>query len=193
MKKLVSFLSAAMIAVACSLSIQSCEEKKQHEDSAEVAADENDRKFETKESEKNADLVAKSVECSYAVIELSKLAEEKATRKDVKEIAGKIKHEHEMILGELKAVAEKEGISVASGPSDKAEDKVEDLSKKDADKFDKKYVNKMIEKHKKAIDDLEDALNNDKIHGIEKEWANKTLPGLKDHLSKLEAIDKNIK
>lgn len=186
-------MSAAMIAIACSLTIQSCEEKKENKDSAEVAADENDKKFETKESEKNADLVAKSVECSYAVIELSKLAEEKAVRKDVKEIAGKIKKEHEMILVELKAVAEKEGISVASGPSDKAEDKVEDLKEKDADKFDKKYVNKMIDKHKKAIDDLEDALNNDKIHGIEKEWANKTLPGLKDHLSKLEAIDKDIK
>ncbi|MDB5256008.1 MAG: hypothetical protein JWM14_703 [Chitinophagaceae bacterium] len=186
-------MSAAMIALACSFSIQSCEEKKQHEDSAEVAADENDRKFETKESEKNADLVAKSVECSYTVIELSKLAEEKAVRKDVKEIAGKIKREHEASLVELKAVAEKEGISVASGPSDKAEDKIEDLKEKDADKFDKKYINKMIEKHKKTISDLEDALNSEKIHGIEKEWANKTLPGLKDHLSKLEAIDKDIK
>ncbi|MBC7486983.1 MAG: DUF4142 domain-containing protein [Cytophagaceae bacterium] len=193
MKNLVSFMSAAMIAIACSLTIQSCEEKKENKDSTEVAADENDKKFETKESEKNVDLVAKSVECSYAVIELSKLAEEKAVRKDVKEIAGKIKKEHEMILIELKAVAEKEGISVASGASDKTEEKVEDLSEKDADKFDKKYVNKMIDKHKKSIDDLEDALNNDKIHGIEKEWANKTLPGLKDHLSKLEAIDKDIK
>lgn len=192
MKNLVSFLSAAMIALACSFSIQSCEDKK-HEDSAEVAEDENDRKFETKESEKNADLVSKSVECSYAVIELSKLAEEKAMRKDVKEIAAKIKHEHEMILAELKVVAEKEGISVASAASDKEEDKIEDLKEKDADKFDKKYINKMIDKHKKSISDLEDALNNDKIHGIEKEWANKNLPGLKEHLSKLEAIDKDIK
>jgi putative membrane protein len=182
-----------MIALACSLTIQSCEDKKESHDSAEVAEAENDKKFETRESEKNADLVAHSVECSYAVIELSKLAEEKSQRKDVKEISKEIKKEHEAILVELKAVAEKEGISVASGPSDKAEDKVQDLSEKDADKFDKKYVNKMIEKHKKAISDLEDALNNDKIHGIEKEWANKTLPGLKSHLSKLEAIDKDIK
>lgn len=180
-----------MIAIACSLTVQSCEDKPK--DSAEVAEAANDEKFETKESEKNADLVAHSVECSYAVIELSKLAEEKAVRKDVKEIAKEIKKEHELILVELKTVAEKEGISVASGPSDKAEDKVEELSKKDADKFDKKYVNKLIDKHKKAISELEDALSNDKIHGIEKEWANKTLPGLKSHLAKLEAIDKDIK
>lgn len=186
-------MSAAMIALACSFSIQSCEEKKENKDTAEIAEDENDRKFETKESEKNADLVANSVECSYAVIEMSKVAEERAMRKDVKEIAAKIKKEHEMSLVELKAVAEAEGISVASAVSDKDEDKVETLSEKDADKFDKKYVNKMIDKHKKAINDLEDALSNDKIHGIEKEWANKTLPGLKSHLASLEAIDKDIK
>jgi len=186
-------MSAAMIAIACSLTVQSCEKKAESQDSAEVAEAENDQKFETNESEKNADLVAHSVECSYAVIELTKLAEEKALRKDVKEISKEIKKEHEAILVELKAVAEKEGISVASGPSDKAEDKVEDLAEKDADKFDKKYVNKMIDKHKKAISELEDALSNDKIHGIEKEWANKTLPGLKAHLTKLEAIDEAIK
>ena len=113
--------------------------------------------------------------------------------KEVKDIAGKIKKEHEMMLVDLKVVAEKEGISTASGISDKAEDKVEDLSEKDADNFDKKYINKMIDKHKTAISDLEDAMNNDKIHGIEKEWANKTLPGLKEHLSKLEAIDNDLK
>ena len=71
-------MGAAMIAIACSLSIQSCEEKKNHEDSAEMAEDENDRKFETKESEKNADLVAKSVECSYAVIGMSKFSRRKS-------------------------------------------------------------------------------------------------------------------
>ncbi|MDF2454980.1 MAG: hypothetical protein K0R51_973 [Cytophagaceae bacterium] len=193
MKNLVSFLSASMIAIACSLTIQSCEEKKENQDSAEVAEAENDRKFETNESEKNADFVAKAVECSYAVIEISKLAEQKALRADVKKEVAEIKKDHESILAELKAVAETEGISVASGPSDKAEDKVEDLAEKDADKFDKKVVNKLIDKHKKAISDLEDALNSDKIHGIEKEWANKTLPSLKAHLEKLESIDKDIK
>jgi putative membrane protein len=195
MKNLISFLSASMIALACSLTIQSCEDKKTAEshDSAEVAEKENDKKFETNESEKNADLVAKSVEYNYAVIELAKLAETKAVRKDVKEIAKEIKKGHEESLAELKVVAEKEGISIASGPSDKAEDKVEELAEKDADKFDKKWVNKLIEKHKKSIDELEDALNNDKIHGLEKEWANKSLPALRAHLEKLKAIDEAIK
>ncbi len=193
MKNVISFVSALMIAFACSLTIQSCEDKAKSHDSAEVAEAENDKKFETRESEKNANLVEQSVECSYSVIELSKLAEEKAVRKDVKEIAKEIKKEHEMMLVDLKAVAEKEGISVASGPSDKAEEKAEDLAEKDKDKFDKKYVNKLIDKHKKAISDLEAALDNDKIHEVEKEWANKALPGLRAHLSKLEAIDKEIK
>src|SRR5690606_37537405 len=116
---------------------------------------------------------AKSVEHAYAVIELSKLAAEKALSKDVKEIALLIQKDHEAILVDLKAVAEKEGISIANGPTDKAEEKVEDLSEKDADKFDKKYVNKMIDKHKKGISELEDALESEDIHAIEKEWANK--------------------
>jgi putative membrane protein len=194
MKNVISFLSASMIAVACSLTIQSCEDKKaESHDSAEVAEKENDRKFETSESEKNADLVAKSVEYNYAVIALAELAETRAVRKDVKEVAKEIKKGHEESLAELKVIAEKEGISVATGPSDKAEEKIEDLSEKDADKFDKKWVNKLIEKHKKSIDELEDALNNDKIHGIEKEWANKSLPALKAHLEKLKAIDEAIK
>ena len=190
MKNVISFVSALMIALACSLTIQSCENKPK--DSAEVADAENDKKFETRESEKNVNLVENSVECSYAVIALSQLAEEKATRKDVKAIAKEIKKEHEMMLVDLKGVAEKEGISIATGPTHEAEDKVEDLSEKDADKFDKKFVNKLIDKHKKAISDLEASLGNDKIHEVEKEWANKTLPGLRTHLAKLEAIDKEI-
>jgi putative membrane protein len=193
MKKVISFVSALMIALACSFTVQSCEEKHEAHDSAEAAQDANDKKFQTNESEKNADLVEKSAECSYAVIAMSKVAEEKAVRKDVKEISKEIITEHELILSELKVVAEKESISLPTAVSDKAENKVEDLSKNDADKFDKSYVNKMIDKHKKAISELEDALNNDKIHGIEKEWANKVLPGLKTRLTKLETIDKEIK
>jgi putative membrane protein len=193
MKNLVSILSAALIGFACSFAIISCEENRDHKDSAAIAEDENDRKFETKESEKNAELVAKSVEHAYAVIELSKLAAEKALSKDVKEIALLIQKDHEAILVDLKAVAEKEGISIANGPTDKAEEKVEDLSEKDADKFDKKYVNKMIDKHKKGISELEDALESEDIHAIEKEWANKTLPSLRTHLNKLEEIEKLMK
>ncbi|HSZ71302.1 MAG TPA: DUF4142 domain-containing protein [Cytophagaceae bacterium] len=193
MKKIISFLSASMIAIACSLSIQSCEEKAKSHDSEKVAEDLNEKKFDTRESEKNAELVEHSVACSYAVIGLSRLAEEKASHKDVKEIARELEREHHKSLEELKAVAEKEGISIASGPSDKAEDKIKDLSEKDAKHFDKAWLSKAIEKHKKAISELEDALKDDKIHPLEKEWASKTLPGLRAHLDKLTAIDDAIK
>ncbi|MDB5272315.1 MAG: hypothetical protein JWO58_682 [Chitinophagaceae bacterium] len=192
MKNIVSFLSATLIALACSLSIQSCEEKKAH-DSEKVAEDLNDKKFDTHESEKNAELVEHSVACSYAVIGLSELAEQKAEHKNVKALAKDIVKEHDRILTELKVVAEKEGISIATGPSNKAEDKIEGLSEKTGSKFDKAYLGKLIEKHKKVISELESAVKDDKIHAPEKEWAEKTLPGLRAHLDKLNALDNEIK
>jgi predicted outer membrane protein len=192
MKNVISFLSASLIAVACSFSIQSCEEKKPH-DSAEEAKILNDKKFDTHESEDNAKLMEKSAECNYAIIALSKLAEEKAVHKDVKALALELAASHHLIAEEIKGVAEKEGISIPTGPSDKAEDKIRDLSNEDAHKFDKEWTEKLIHKHKKAIEEMEEALKEDKIHPIEKEWVNKVLPVYREHLDKLTAINDKLK
>ena len=171
------------------LVIAACAPKK--EDSGEIAEEQNDEKFEDKDLEKDADFVVKTVESNYAEIKLAKLAKEKATDNKVKDMANMLEKDHTRILDELKAYANKHGISVPLEESKDAAKDYNDLAEKNGGDFDKNWVDALEDKHEKSINNFESRL--DKTEDPElKEWITATLPGLRTHLEMLKEHDNKV-
>ena len=169
--------------LALILVMATCTPKK--EDSGEIAEEQNDKKFEDKDLEKDADFVVSTVESNYAEIKLAQLAKEKATDNKVKDMANMLEKDHTRILNELKAYANKHGISVPLEESSDAEKDYSNLAEKNGGDFDKKWVDELEDKHEKSINNFESRL--DKTEDPElKDWITATLPGLRTHLEMLK-------
>jgi len=76
--------------------------------------------------------------------------------------------------------------------SEKAKIKIEDLSKKGVEDFDKKWCSLLIGKHENTIRNLEYRWNKTEDPEL-KDWVNKTLPVLNGHLDMLKEHEKKMK
>jgi putative membrane protein len=159
MKNLVwkfSLIAVLGLAMACGTDRQ---RESANEDSNEVAEEANEEKFEARDDRKDADFVAEQVAANYAELEMAKLASQKATHPDVKNVAKMLETEHQKSIKELTDLAGQKAITVPTEPEDQAARKLENLSKEDeADDFNKEWTKEMVDKHEKKIEKLEDQL-----------------------------------
>lgn len=176
----------AICGLAFLMLIASCGTKK--EDSTEIAEEQNEERFEDRDIEKDADFVVNTVASNYAEIKLAQLAKDKATDAKVKDMADMLEKDHTRILNELKAYANKKGISVPLEESTEAQKDYEQLAEKTGGDFDEKWCETLEDKHEKSINKFEARL--DKTEDPElKDWITATLPGLRTHLEMLKERD----
>jgi len=162
-----------------------CQSKKQ-EDSSEIAEEYNDEVIDDRTEEKDADFVVHTIAGNYAEIKLAQLALTKSKDERVKDVARMLETDHTKVMGELKAYANKNGISF---PIEEDEDAKKDYNKlleeTDVNAFDEKWADMLKDKHEKTINKFESRL--DKTEDPElKTWIVATLPALKNHLKMLE-------
>nr|WP_294946197.1 DUF4142 domain-containing protein [uncultured Mucilaginibacter sp.] len=186
----------AMIALAA-LSFQACNNAaKDSKDTADsvnavkdsttdgstgIAVDEMDAKFAT-------DVAS----AGLAEVAAGKLAAEKATDPQVKEFGSMMVMDHTKANEELMAIAKTKNITLPTAPDEEHQKKAAELEKKSGKEFDKEYVDAMVDGHKKVASMLEDASKNCKDTEL-MAFATKTLPVVKAHLAKIEAIQKSLK
>jgi putative membrane protein len=186
----------AMIAIAA-LSFQACnnaaKDSKETADSVNavkdtttngatgIAVDANDSKFATDAA--NAGL---------AEVAMGKLASEKATNPQVKEFGNMMVMDHTKANEELMAIAKTKNITLPVAPDEEHQKKAADIGAKTGKDFDKAYVDAMVDGHKKVASMLEDASKNCKDADL-MAFATKTLPTVKAHLAKIEAIQSSMK
>jgi putative membrane protein len=189
-KKLQSvFLQLAFITFI-SFSITSCDNKAKTEDSKEVAEDKNDAKMTDNGNEADADFLVAVAEINQEEINLGKLAQEKGSMTDVKELGKMMETAHTKAHADLVALAGQKSISL---PEAKTED-VNEAYKKMSDMktgkdFDKEYCDMMVDGHKKAIDKFEKA-STDSVDPDIKMMATNMLPDLRKHLEMAEMCQK---
>jgi len=146
-----------------------------------IAVDENDAKFATS--------VANG---GMAEVALGKVAVEKATNPQVKEFAEMMVADHGKANEELMAIAKTKNITLPVAPDDEHQKMAADVSAKSGVEFDKAYVDAMVDGHKKTVSLLEDGAKNCKDADL-MAFATKTLPTVKAHLAKIEAIKASMK
>jgi putative membrane protein len=124
-------------------------------------------------------------------VKLCRLAEQISTSEDVKQFARMLENDHYKSSKQLKNIAVKNNISVNAGILPEYRKRVDDLSSLIGLSFDKEYIKIMINDHTDAIKKYEDAssmINNINL----KNWINKTLPELKNHLKEAQNIQKDL-
>lgn len=173
------------------------------QDALQTAADEDAKRREQEEADAAAAAAAKPAALNdadkkfvddatlggLAEVELSKAALEKAKKATVKDFAQKMIDDHTKANSELAAFASGRGITVPTEPDELTKQRRTDLEKKTGSKFEKAYVDAMLEDHRKAVE----LFRTQSTSGTDpdlKNWASTTLPTLEMHLAHVEALSK---
>jgi putative membrane protein len=190
-------LSLAVMVALSALAFQAC--NRAAKDSKESADSVNSVKDTTTTAatgiavdEKDAKFATDVANAGMAEVALGKIAAEKATNPQIKDFANMMVTDHGKANEELMAIAKKKNITLPAAPDQEHQKKAADLSAKSGKEFDKDYVDAMVDGHKKAASLLEDGSKNCKDTEL-MAFATKTLPVVKAHLAKIEAIQKSMK
>ena len=155
------------------------------ENSERIAKKENDKNFETKSSEKEADFVVETIEGDFATVKFARVAMDRSDSEKVREVAAMVEKDHEKLIKELKSFANMRGIAIPLEENKNARQKLDDLSGTEDKSFDKKWCRELTNRHEKTIEKLEDMWEHTKDEELKK-WINSALPRLRNDLVKLK-------
>jgi len=151
MKTVLNLLVQILLVVALLACLQCTPQK--DKDSKEAAEEKNDGKFETKESEQDAQFVVNAIDDSYTILGLAEMGQQRGGHQIAKE-AGKVIDAQTKVLNKLKTYAAAEVISIPEGPGDLKE-KHRELFDEEK-KFDEKWCREVINRNEKMIKDFEE-------------------------------------
>jgi putative membrane protein len=100
-------------------------------------------------SETDKAFVAKVSQGGSYEVEASKLAVQKATAQDVKDLAIAEVHDHELVNRELKTISASKGVTIAPTPNAEFKQRLETLKAVSAADFDAAYIKDMAAIHAK--------------------------------------------
>ncbi len=161
------------------------------DNSERIAKKANDKNFETKASEKEADFVVETIVDNFANVRLAQLAKDRSTNKSVKEVAAMIEQDHETLIKELKGFANMRGISIPLEENPNARKKLHELTDADIRSFDEKWCRELTDRHEKTIQKLEKMWKDTSDEELQK-WINSALPGLRNNLVKLNSCHEKL-
>lgn len=126
-------------------------------------------------------------------VQLGQLAQTKASSKAVKDFGQMMVTEHSKANDQLMQIASGEKIILPKSMLPKNQSVVDQLSGLSGKEFDKAYMSKMVDDHKEDIEEFQKASKDNSANAKVKEWATKTLPTLKHHLSMAQSTLKKVK
>jgi putative membrane protein len=114
-------------------------------------------------------------------LELGKLAAEKAASNQVKEFGRRMEQDHGKALKEIEQLAAGKGVELPKELDAKHKATVNRLAKLSGEKFDREYMQFMINEHKEDVEKFQREAEKAKDPDV-KTFASKELPTLKKHL-----------
>ena len=139
------------------------------------------------EDNPDATFYKKATEGGIAEVELGKLAQDKSPTASIKEFGAMMVADHSAANDKLKSIAAKKNIKLPTSPSVgqmATKTKLEVLS---GTTFDKSYIKGMVRDHQEDIKEFQTEANSGQDPDA-KAYAAATLPTLKAHLKKIQAI-----
>jgi putative membrane protein len=129
----------------------------------------------------DTDFAKTAAEGGFAEVRFGELAEDKATNKDVKELAQRLVTDHTKADDSLKTAASQDSISIPSQLNAKDQATYVRLSQLSGTAFDRDYARDMVRDHETDIAMFRHEANDGKDASI-KSFAAQTLPTLEVHL-----------
>jgi putative membrane protein len=139
----------------------------------------------------DSSFVKDAAEGGMSEVELGQLAQQKATNPAVKEFGAMMIADHTAANDKLKAVAAAKQVTLPDSPSLMQKASKKKLDMMSGDSFDKSYVKGMIDDHKADIKEFQKEATEGKDPEV-KAFAVATLPTLRMHLQKIQAIASNV-
>jgi len=133
----------------------------------------------------------KVAEGQQAEIVLGQLASELAGDHQVKQFGAQMMEDHRKTRSEIQQLASKEGVTLPTELTGKHKDKQEQFARLSGREFDRAYMGYMLRDHRKGVKEFErhvKAINNSQVQ----QWAEGTLPLLKQHLRQAQQIASSI-
>ncbi|MGN6354831.1 MAG: DUF4142 domain-containing protein [Parafilimonas sp.] len=191
MKKLIG-----IICVGCLGVFGACNNSSSNQDSVDSAQDMNDSMLPDSNSSAMNSAPASEEDAKWAVdvansgmteIELSKVAQTKASDPRLKDFADMMVTDHTAAADKLKQLATAKSITLPDKLSDASQKKLDDLNKKTGKDFDKAYTNDMLDGHKDAVDAFDKGSKNLQDADL-RNFASTTLPTIQMHQDSIKAI-----
>lgn len=136
--------------------------------------------------------IVKAAQGGMMEVQLGKLVSQRATSQQVKDFGKLMEKDHSAANMKLKAAVKNMKVMMPSSLDSDHQNKIDKVNKKTGKDFDKEYMDLMVKDHKTDISEFEDAQRNVKDPAL-KNWIDNTLPVLRQHLSKAETIQKQLK
>jgi len=146
----------------------------------------------TKKQERDAEFLVNTASDGMLEMELSKLAQQKATTPAVKQFAAQLVQQHADMSNALKSVADRKSIVLPTGLGNEQQEQVQKLNAVSGSLFDKQYMDAIVDAHKDDVDSFDD-MNDDAYDGDIRGFAAKYLPVLKEHLDKAKQVQDQVK
>jgi len=143
-------------------------------------------------SKDDAQFVVNTANAGMTEIQAGQLAQQQGMGKDVKAYGAMMVKDHTAAADKLKAIAASKNITLPAALSPDAQNDIADLQKKQGKDFDKAYIEKMIDDHKKVISAFENESKSGSDADI-RAFADSTLHTLHHHLDAAEKCDKMMK
>jgi putative membrane protein len=140
---------------------------------------------------KTLDFATKAANADMIEIGASKAAAGKTKNAEVKKLANMLVTDHTKTSTELKAWAGKTTVALPAGLSGMDQGKVDNIANADANGFDDKYLDTVIDVHEGAINAFNDYIQNGQEADL-KAWATATLPKLQAHLDAAKTLRDKI-
>jgi len=128
----------------------------------------------------DAQFVVKAGECDLAEINIGRLAQQRASRQDIRQFAAQLVQDHSTHLNQLNELANRNRWKGAERMDQEHQQLFQKLAAMQGQEFDRMFVSKMVEGHKKVIGMYTHASQNCQ-HAELKNFANQTLPVIRQH------------
>ncbi|HEY1373087.1 MAG TPA: DUF4142 domain-containing protein [Candidatus Binatia bacterium] len=124
-------------------------------------------------------------------VQLGKLAVEKASSQQVKDFGKRMERDHTKVNTELKQLASTKNVQIPTELEGKEKSTYERLSKLSGDRFDREYMQRMIDDHKEDVSAFQKQADKGDNADV-KSFAAKTLPTLKEHLELAQSTGQQV-
>jgi putative membrane protein len=186
-KTILIMLSATAITL-----FAACGNSEKHEDSKEVAKEQNETKFDDTNIEDDTKFAVSAADGSMLEVELGKLAQTNGSAPQVKDLGKMMVDDHSKAGDELKALAQQKNISLPAAMSEDKREKYDDLAAKKGKDFDQAYTDFMVSEHKDVIDAFQKEADKGNDADI-KAWAAGKVAALQHHLEMAQAAKDAVK
>lgn len=194
MKKINLLLAAATITVC----FQACSGNKKSGNADSTTVKTDSTTVSATSTDSSATVLADTTFASKAAVggmaevALGKMAAAKSSDAKIKDFGNMMVTDHGKANDELKAIAQKENMTLPATLDAQHQAKRDSLSKLSGKDFDQAYVNAMIEGHKKTLALMQSEAANGKDAGL-KAFAAKTAPVVQTHLDAIQKIHDSMK